>query len=87
MSLKTLADVLGVSFQQLQKYEKGKNRISASTLVRLAAALETSVGALVEGAEYLWPQGSDELLAAYRKAPEGRRADILRVVRILAELR
>jgi transcriptional regulator with XRE-family HTH domain len=34
-----LADEVGVSYQQLEKYETGKNRISASRLYRLAEAL------------------------------------------------
>jgi DNA-binding XRE family transcriptional regulator len=39
MTQKRLADEVGVSYQQLHKYEKGKNRISASRLYRLAEAL------------------------------------------------
>ncbi len=42
-----LADSLGITFQQVQKYERGANRVSASMLVRIAAKLETSVAALV----------------------------------------
>src|SRR5579863_9653456 len=38
---------IGVTFQQLQKYERGRNRVSTSTLVRLAEALETTVAELV----------------------------------------
>ena len=34
-----LADKIGVSFQQVQKYESGENRISASRLIRIARAL------------------------------------------------
>ena len=34
---------VGVTFQQVQKYEKGTNRISASTLAQFAAILETDV--------------------------------------------
>ena len=47
LSQTSLADALGITFQQVQKYEKGTNRVSASMLVRAAATLETSVGALV----------------------------------------
>jgi transcriptional regulator with XRE-family HTH domain len=46
-----LADVLGISFQQVQKYERGTNRISASMLVRIAKRLGTTVGELVGEAE------------------------------------
>ena len=38
-----LGDALGVSFQQVQKYEKGANRISASRLRQIAGALGVSV--------------------------------------------
>jgi transcriptional regulator with XRE-family HTH domain len=47
VSQSTLADFLGVSFQQVQKYERGANRVSASMLVRIAKKLDTSVGELV----------------------------------------
>jgi transcriptional regulator with XRE-family HTH domain len=39
MSQSTLAEQLGVSFQQVQKYERGANRISASMLIKAARAL------------------------------------------------
>jgi transcriptional regulator with XRE-family HTH domain len=42
-----LAEALGITFQQVQKYERGANRVSASMLVKIAAKLETSVAALV----------------------------------------
>ena len=43
----TLANALGITFQQVQKYERGANRVSASMLVKIAAKLEATVGALV----------------------------------------
>jgi transcriptional regulator with XRE-family HTH domain len=43
-----LADQIGVTFQQVQKYEKGANRIGASRLSRIAAVLGVSVGELFE---------------------------------------
>jgi len=46
MSQITLAERIGVTFQQLQKYEKGTNRIGASRLVQIAAALGTSPASL-----------------------------------------
>lgn len=39
----TLADMLGITFQQIQKYEKGANRIAASRLADIAAVLELPV--------------------------------------------
>jgi transcriptional regulator with XRE-family HTH domain len=47
VSQTTLADAVGVTFQQIQKYEKGINRVSASTLMEIALALDTRVSALL----------------------------------------
>ena len=43
MTQSDLAAAAGVTFQQIQKYEKGANRFSASRLYRLAKALDTPV--------------------------------------------
>ena len=43
MSQTTLGDVLGLSFQQVQKYENGTNRISASRLFNLSRVLDVPV--------------------------------------------
>jgi transcriptional regulator with XRE-family HTH domain len=42
MSQERLADQIGVTFQQVQKYEKGVNRMGASRLQRIAEVLSTS---------------------------------------------
>ncbi len=44
MSQTELGNALGVSFQQVQKYEKGKDRVAASTLQAVAAALGVHPG-------------------------------------------
>ena len=49
LSQLALAGQLGVSFQQLQKYETGRNRISASTLYRLAQLLGVGPAYFFEG--------------------------------------
>lgn len=49
LSQEVLAERVGVTFQQVQKYEKGVNRIAASRLFSLAAALEMSVPELLDG--------------------------------------
>lgn len=51
MSQQALAAKLGVTFQQLQKYEHGTNRISAGKLVLTSQALGCSLTNLFEGAE------------------------------------
>lgn len=40
---------IGVTFQRVQKYERGTNRVGASRLLRISQALETPVGALFAG--------------------------------------
>ena len=49
MSQSALADQLGVTFQQVQKYEKGVNRVGASRLTHIAAALNVPVSQLISG--------------------------------------
>lgn len=49
VSQERLADSLGLTFQQVQKYEKGANRVSASKLYEIAAALQTQVAYFFEG--------------------------------------
>jgi len=49
MSQQALAVRIGVTFQQVQKYERGANRISFSRLVEVADALSCRIGDLAEG--------------------------------------
>ena len=49
MSQTTLGEVIGITFQQIQKYEKGKDRVAASTLQVLAAALKVHPGSFFDG--------------------------------------
>jgi transcriptional regulator with XRE-family HTH domain len=44
-----LADQLGITFQQVQKYEAGSNRIGTGRLVKIAATLEVPISLLFEG--------------------------------------
>jgi len=50
MSQEKLGDALGLTFQQVQKYEKGKNRIGASRLQHLAQILQVPIAFFFEGA-------------------------------------
>jgi transcriptional regulator with XRE-family HTH domain len=52
MSQTTLGDAVGVSFQQLQKYEKGTNRIGASRLQQIARILQVPVAFFFDGAPH-----------------------------------
>ena len=49
LSQERLADALGITFQQVQKYERGSNRISASKLYRIAQVLHAPVSFFFEG--------------------------------------
>lgn len=50
MSQEKLGDALGLTFQQVQKYEKGANRIGASRLQQISQILQVSVSFFFEGA-------------------------------------
>ena len=50
MSQEKLGDALGLTFQQVQKYEKGTNRIGASRLQQISHILQVSVSFFFEGA-------------------------------------
>lgn len=82
LSQQALAEAAGVTFQQIQKYERGANRVSASMLSRIAATLHAPVsemfgeanpacGAIDEVAALLSEPGALELLRAYTQLPRG----------------
>jgi transcriptional regulator with XRE-family HTH domain len=95
MSQQALAEAAGVTFQQIQKYERGANRVSASMLSRIAGTLQSpvsemfgevnpSAGAIDEVAGLLSEPGALELLRAYSLLPRGpARATLVEFVRSL----
>ncbi len=78
MTQQRLADALHLTFQQVQKYEKGTNRVSASRLQQIATLLGVEVGFFYEGASQV-PGGSGAvdrqavLLAEVSSSSEGVR--------------
>jgi transcriptional regulator with XRE-family HTH domain len=63
-----IANALGLTFQQVQKYEKGSNRVSASRLQALCAILQVPMSFFFEGAPQgpkLPTPGSDEQSLSY----------------------
>ena len=50
MSQEKLGEALGLTFQQIQKYEKGTNRVGASRLQQIADVLQVHVSFMFEGA-------------------------------------
>jgi transcriptional regulator with XRE-family HTH domain len=96
LSQTDLAERLGVSFQQVQKYERGANRVAASTLLTAAQVLGTSISWLV-GEEVsgrdddedvfraLSRPGALEILQAFNAIPDVRtRAALLALAREMA---
>ena len=82
MSQQALAEAAGVTFQQIQKYERGANRVSASMLSRIASALQTPVaemfgesnmrpGPIADVTGLLGEPGAVDLLKAYLELPRG----------------
>lgn len=88
-----LADAIGVTFQQVQKYEKGINRVSAATLLKIAEVLRIPVAslfpndtALSEASPAL--EDSSDLTAlrvTFAKLGEPSRRVLLRTSRVLLE--
>lgn len=76
---------IGVTFQQVQKYEKGVNRISASTLIRAAEALLCPASDLL-GVDPGLPSASDaDLLRAWRALTEMQQQSLLRLMQAMSE--
>jgi transcriptional regulator with XRE-family HTH domain len=63
LSQTDLARGLGVSFQQVQKYEKGVNRVGAARLVRIAVVLNVPVARLLAGIDQARRGGAASPLA------------------------
>jgi len=96
LSQQKLAERLGVTFQQVQKYERGANRIAGSTLIGISEALETpasyflgeGAGAAVddEAMVNIAQRGASDLLKQYVHIRSPKiRAAVLQLVRALAE--
>lgn len=96
-----LAEQVGIKFQQIQKYETGMNRVSASRLWDIAHALGVPVSFFFEGLD-LEAESSDivtsdmpsdilmdrealELLRSYYAIPENQRRRLFDLARVLSE--
>ncbi len=98
MSQEALAEQCGVSFQQIQKYENGANRISFSRLVQIARALRCRVTDLLDvldtpdeepGVDLdllsrMRTPGALELLTVYEQLPQEARTALVSFLRILS---
>lgn len=96
-----LAEKVGIKFQQIQKYETGMNRVSASRLWDIAHSLGVPVAFFFEGMDGTQASeatpGSDmpgdilsdrealELLRSYYAIPENQRRRLFDLARVLSE--
>lgn len=97
MSQEALAEQCGVSFQQIQKYENGANRISFSRLVQIARALRCRVVDLMDVLDTpdrelsgdldlltrMRTPGALDLLSAYERLPPDARSSLVSFMRAL----
>ncbi|GJE56726.1 MULTISPECIES: helix-turn-helix domain-containing protein [Methylobacterium] len=101
LSQTALGTAVGVTFQQVQKYEKGQNRVGAGRLSEIARLLEVPVAAFFAGDEardsaegkspdvfgFLSAQGAIEVLRAYASIEDDDlRRDLLAIVRTAARM-
>ncbi|MBD3677876.1 MAG: helix-turn-helix transcriptional regulator [Rhodobacteraceae bacterium] len=97
MTQTDLANAIGVTFQQVQKYESGFNRVSSSRLWEIACALKTSVSSFFEGLGGVGTDVSDRtdfgdladrpearaLIQKFRKLPQEQRRALLNLAKSL----
>ncbi|MEQ9261427.1 MAG: helix-turn-helix transcriptional regulator [Roseovarius sp.] len=102
MTQQQLAQCVGIKFQQIQKYETGANRVSASRLWDIADALDVEVSFFFEGVnteEETQSQGSGavpsdilgdkeamELVRSYYAIPENQRRRLFDLARVLSDV-
>ena len=95
MTQQQLAERVGIKFQQIQKYETGMNRVSASRLYEIAEALEVPVDHFFDGygdaaahgdaQDVLGDKEAMELIRAYYAMPVNQRRRLFDLARVLSE--
>lgn len=101
MTQQQLAEKVGIKFQQIQKYETGANRISASRLWDIADALDVQVSFFFEGledetasgngsgsvpADLLGDKEALDLIRSYYAIPENQRKRLFELARVLSDV-
>ncbi len=98
MTQQDLAQNVGIKFQQIQKYETGANRVSASRLWDIGKAMEVDVSFFFEGYEDAQPVSPEdaaskdiltdkealELVKSYYSIPENQRRKLFDLARVLS---
>lgn len=97
MTQQQLADQVGIKFQQIQKYETGMNRVSASRLWDVAEALGVGIAFFFEGIDDARPAAAGiegdiladkealALVKSYYSIPEEQRRRLFDLARVLSD--
>ena len=102
MTQQRLAELVGIKFQQIQKYETGANRVSASRLWDIADALEVDVSFFFEGikaaeeaakapekkvpVDVMGDKEAMDLIRSYYSIPEDQRRRLFELARVLSDV-
>jgi transcriptional regulator with XRE-family HTH domain len=101
MTQQQLAEQVGIKFQQIQKYETGANRVSASRLWDIADALDVKVSFFFEGLEEVHKDAAGkpsvpadlmgdkealDLVRSYYAIPENQRRRLFELARVLSDV-
>ena len=102
MTQHALAEMVGIKFQQIQKYETGANRVSASRLWDISNAMGVSAAYFFEGvdnidivaqngglkapADLLNDKEAMDLVRSYYAIPENQRRRLFELARVLSDV-
>lgn len=100
MTQQQLAEQVGIKFQQIQKYETGANRVSASRLWDIAEALDVPVSFFFEGLDdsqadddkprvpndLMGDKEALDLVRSYYAIPENQRRRLFELARVLSDV-
>ena len=101
MTQQQLAEKVGIKFQQIQKYETGANRVSASRLWDISEAMDVPVSFFFEGiddsqtatdsdmavpADLLGDKEALDLIRSYYAIPENQRRRLFDLARVLSDV-
>ncbi|UOA26339.1 helix-turn-helix transcriptional regulator [Pseudosulfitobacter sp. DSM 107133] len=101
MTQQKLAEMVGIKFQQIQNYETGANRVSASRLWDIGEAMGVSVGFFFEGldaakgtqpssaivpGDLLEDKEAMELVRSYYAIPQNQRRRLFELARVLSDV-
>lgn len=101
MTQEQLAEKVGIKFQQIQKYETGANRVSASRLWDIASTLDVSINFFFDGlqaekgvkiqsdampSDLMGDKEALDLVRSYYAIPENQRRRLFDLARVLSDV-